>query len=335
VRPGKLLTPSHRFGFAIEGCKELLDCWDELYDFASQNPPKVYEQNGDHYYKPMLEELALPVSKARVAIVYEITKDLEPLIAYSEANPTTQIPDLWPKFDAFRARIETVHGETEMFLDNTLALYEVDLTDAEFAQMKKATELSAEIADATVLRHLLVKNKKDAAKKSAKERSEIIIDYADILKRRDRWAVPNFAKFPPDATGADHQQLLKCMIGSAPTYPFCEQYNGFMRQTSRAGESTLPLALAADPVKFWRQMAVLALFPLVTKAALSALSIPYSSAAVERTFSQMSSLETKSRLLAGDRYVRNMLFFSCNRAHLQPHLASKITGLFPELLPGD
>ena len=68
-------------------------------------------------------------------------------------------------------------------------------------------------------------------------------------------------------------------------------------------------------------------FKTVAEAALSALSIPLSNAAAERSFSILTNLEVKTRLHGGERYVSNCLKLRFNRIYVAQSNAYRLSGI--------
>lgn len=80
----------------------------------------------------------------------------------------------------------------------------------------------------------------------------------------------------------------------------------------------------------WRQIYALAnkRFKLVAHAALSAMSIPLSNAAAERSFSVLASLEgSKARLHGTQRYVSTCVKLRFNRLYVAKANAFRMTGV--------
>ena len=69
--------------------------------------------------------------------------------------------------------------------------------------------------------------------------------------------------------------------------------------------------------------------PHLSRAALAALSIPFSNASVERTFSVLSNRKIDNRLSAGDRYVTNMMMLACDAAIYRRTVAERVRDVAP------
>jgi hypothetical protein len=316
LHPNKLLIPDHRFSFAIDGIEELLPNMDKYHDFASrpQNRPKDYELE-TKYYAGMLKDLKNPEIKARLALCYRLTKDLRTLTALAEAAPMEQEADLFTKFDGYRQILHAAHDDTVVFIDDTLASHQLThkLTPAQRLELKRLVELSSETEDKAILKHLVCP-KPSRSDKDSRGRTVVLREYLGILRRRAFWARPRLSGLPRNTTNKGD---LKLMLGKDPCFQFMVEYNTLLEQLAIPVDGLdrwlPPIELADKAIVFWRKVHDGGRIPKVSWAALSALSIPFSNAAVERSFSQLANAEVRCRLLAGERYVKNMLFFSCNR----------------------
>jgi len=196
--------------------------------------------------------------------------------------------------------------------------------NAQKLELKRLLELSTEKADTTVLKHLLCK-KRERVNKGVEQKWELVYQYLGILRRRARWAQPGLAGLPRDIK--DDDGALTLMVGAKPDTQFKVEYNVMLAQLALKSGGWLPMHAANTPIAFWRNVHATGRIPKISRAALSALSIPFANAAVERTFSQLASSEVKSRLLAGERYVQNVMMFACNRAILRDSVQFRLESM--------
>jgi hypothetical protein len=119
-------------------------------------------------------------------------------------------------------------------------------------------------------------------------------------------------------------------LGEAASKDVAAEYKMFLEAYQ---EGTLPVAPFADnkAIAFWRELRSTGQYPLIVRYALKALSIPYSNATVERTFSVMKGLEHKNRLSAGEDYLKNLMLHNCNR----PWLAAMHQETCKDIMPSE
>lgn len=71
-----------------------------------------------------------------------------------------------------------------------------------------------------------------------------------------------------------------------------------------------------DPVKFWNESTITRDMPALAKLANMVLSVPASSAAVERVFSHGGIIFRPHRRRLTDEHLSQLIYLKCNRLHL-------------------
>ena len=180
--------------------------------------------------------------------------------------------------------------------------------------------------------------KKGKAKKKATK--EVITEFLDVFQRRKYWDVRSPHKLP-SAEPDKIDSALRAATGAEPSADLRRQYRALKGAVDRKDGEALPAELALNlPVPgadgkpadisavatFWRAVEryqqvddtgrSVRPYNLVGCEALKSLSIPISQTIAERSFSTLSNREEHNRLLAGDRYVANLVTLSCNRPYL-------------------
>lgn len=203
--------------------------------------------------------------------------------------------------------IVLAHNDTQAFIAIELKKVGIVLTSAQTGSLVTRVELACEWADDKVKKHL----------QDLKSPSFAILQ---PFLRRQLWSSDAMQSFRlPTANFASLQEYFDEPADSAVVL----QSSEFNDAMARWHSHELPIEHAADYVAFWRAMYTRKCFPLVSRAAVRALTVGYANIIAERTFSTMRNLEVNNRLSAKRTYLRNYLMLTCNRTSLYAMLASR------------
>ena len=104
-------------------------------------------------------------------------------------------------------------------------------------------------------------------------------------------------------------------------------------KTNRWDDVLRPPVVAAAPrvyvdaVAFWDRDDMKREFPLIREIAMYYLSVPLSTACVQRSFLLLHIMDDDTRMAMGDALLENELFVRCHRQALEEKLAFLITEL--------
>jgi hypothetical protein len=299
--------------------------------------PKDDETN----YSAMLDKMQSPLWKVRVALAYDLTAKATSLLALAQSDPRTAHQDFWKDFSGWRVELELAFAEPDAYIADSCKRWGIDVTKiskankkggvSEWKHVTNAIEFGVEKADQCVLDHLLEPVLED----KIDDNGNPVLDAAgepqqvhQLLKgqrRRSAWALDP-STFPQKLYGEEHKAKALVFLGEPASREFAIEYQTFLEEL-QAGK----LPPFTNAVTFWRVVRASGLFPRVVRYAFKALSVPFSNAAVERTFSVMKALEHKNRLLAGEEYLQNLMMHNCNR----PWLAAMHTETCASILPAE
>lgn len=274
--------------------------------------------------KSLVAAMTSRYMKAAAWLTFVLTRLGRDVIVAAESTVRTLPADMHLRIKRWLDLIVFAHDNTEMFIEAELATVGIELTAAEIATLNTNVVWACQWADDKVKKH--IQDPKTAGFALLKP-----------FLRRHMWAVDNMRSFRLPLDDAESLQAhFEAPINSVILQQ-CSEYNE-AAATWRA--SDLPVEHALDCVAFWAAMLRRKQFPLISTAAVRALTVGYSNIVAERSFSSMRNLEVNNRLTAKAAYLRNYLLLKCNGHslyELHSRRASEITAvqdiLRPILLP--
>ena len=287
-------------------------------------------------YNDLYSLITDALTKPHVLMYHDMTKDAVALIVESEGNASSLPHDFLQRLNAFRTWIELTHGG------------ESD-DDAPCKYVGRFIVKSGETL-APEQRQQLIDNVVCAL-----EAGYIKLRHLDhvlpMLRRRELWHPSR----PPPATPAE---INAAAVGGTADVRFLAQAQAYAEEwkrsnwgmwsptvtTSSAATSATDSAAAVasdddasaaaaargdsiDPLLFWNQDDIVRHFPLMRSCALYHLSVPLSTAAVERSFSILRFMEQKHLLKKGDSTVEAEMFLRCNSTIVDDVLRARMEGV--------
>jgi hypothetical protein len=319
AHPNRLMYPETRFAYAIDALNELSVNWDVYAGLLAG----LAALRGDctAAIKEANKKLHNPEWKAHVLLAVSLTRPGYNLLQRAEADPS-KAREFWPEFTRFHTGLVFAHEHTEDFVDDVLA-GRCELDEAGLDRVCRRVEAAVESADDKVLAHLMEEVPAPQAT-SGRGKRRVSHKFLRILRRRDLFMQPLHL---PDPSSADWPIAL----GGRMTQVMNGDLAVYGDELRRGAGCKFPLdAAAVDPVRYWRAVHATGHVPALSHAALAALSIPFSNASVERTFSVLSNREIDNRLRGGERYVANTLTLACNSHWYHVSVAERLRGVLPK-----
>jgi hAT family C-terminal dimerisation region len=153
----------------------------------------------------------------------------------------------------------------------------------------------------------------------------------DLIKLRERFHPLNAPPYEPKDVRQVAGKFYSLRKASSLQLQATQYSNAW--KTNRWDDVLRPPVVAGAPrvyvdaVAFWDRDNIKREFPLIREIALYYLSVPLSTACVERTFSLLHIMDDDTRMAMGDALLENELFVRCHRKALEEKLGFLIAEL--------
>lgn len=267
-------------------------------------------------YRALCKLLQDPLTKPRVFLYARMTRDAVTLIRQAEGNASALPHDFFARLKAYNEWLEHIHdaadtGKTRAFVDRIVddRCTGTALSEAQRLELKANVECAIE-AGHPKLKHLDDVVPLLRRRESWHPRNEPPTGFDDIMEAAGRF-VDDLEGF--DAEANRYREAWKRNKWAAWTtardHAGCAGGDFDLEAADAATGATIP---HVDPIAFWNQEDLQRDFPSVRKCAMYYLSVPLSTACVERSFSIMRFMEQPHKLAKKDEMVEAEMFLRCN-----------------------